>query len=103
MEAISDMLGATGVEVDITQYGNAENLAVKGIPNLCAGGLLSVGQDPHNIVIDSYNDHRIAMAAAAIAAATDVPVVIKDAMAVDKSYPGFYDVIKKVGIGSEPV
>ncbi len=55
---------------------------------------------PH-ISIDSKNDHRIAMAAAAIAAATDNPVVIKDAMAVDKSYPGFYDVIRRIGIDSE--
>ena len=91
--AISDMLGAIGIGVDITQERGSEDLYICGH----AGG-----QDPH-ITINSYSDHRIAMAAAAVAAATDSPVVIEDAMAVDKSYPGFYDVIRKLGISSEPV
>ncbi|MCR5673742.1 MAG: 3-phosphoshikimate 1-carboxyvinyltransferase [Lachnospiraceae bacterium] len=91
VEAISEMLGAIAVKVDIKCDGDSEVIVVCG----CVGG-----QAPH-ISIDSKNDHRIAMAAAAIAAATDNPVVIKDAMAVDKSYPGFYDVIRRIGIDSE--
>ena len=120
VEAISEMLGAIAVKVDIKCDGDSEVIVVCG----CAGGrrdatkrvpqtrglsrsvedCLSdwrpVGQAPH-ISIDSKNDHRIAMAAAAIAAGTGEPVVIKDAMAVDKSYPGFYDVIRRIGIDSE--
>ena len=34
--------------------------------------------------------------------ATEEPVVIEEAMAVDKSYPGFYEAIKPLGIDSKP-
>ena len=42
-------------------------------------------------VIDSFNDHRIAMSAAIAAIRADGEVTIEDAMAVSKSYPGFYE------------
>jgi len=42
-------------------------------------------------VIDSYHDHRIVMAAAIAALQTDGEVVITNAQAVNKSYPGFFD------------
>jgi 3-phosphoshikimate 1-carboxyvinyltransferase len=40
---------------------------------------------------ESFGDHRIAMTAAVISAACTGQVVIKDAEAVNKSYPGFFD------------
>ena len=39
----------------------------------------------------SYQDHRIAMAAAVLSAACTGPVVIQNAEAVRKSYPGFFE------------
>ncbi len=44
------------------------------------------------IVIDSFNDHRIVMSAAVAALGLNRPVLIKSAEAVNKSYPGFFDV-----------
>ena len=46
--------------------------------------------------VDSFNDHRIAMSAAIAAIRADGPVVIKDPMAVQKSYPGFYEDLKNL-------
>jgi 3-phosphoshikimate 1-carboxyvinyltransferase len=40
--------------------------------------------------IDSYNDHRIIMAAVAGSLRATAPVVITDAQVVDKSYPDFF-------------
>ncbi len=43
--------------------------------------------------VDSFNDHRIAMAAAAAAFGIDGTVVIEQAECVKKSYPGFWEEI----------
>ena len=40
--------------------------------------------------VDSYHDHRIAMATAIAATRCRAPVTILDAAAVEKSYPGFF-------------
>ncbi len=45
----------------------------------------------------SFGDHRLAMAAAVAAVISNSPVVIEDAQAVEKSYPGFYEDLKKTG------
>ena len=45
-------------------------------------------------VIDSHNDHRIAMAAAIASKLTYDGIQITNAEAVSKSYPGFWDLIK---------
>ncbi len=47
--------------------------------------------------IDSFNDHRIAMAAAIAATCASGPVTIKNAQCVEKSYPMFWDVYKQLG------
>ena len=90
IDAVTDMLSVVGVKVDITQNEGHENMIVhgKGMNRPAA----------ETITIDSRNDHRIAMAAAAVAFAEKEPVIIKDAMAVNKSYPGFYDVIEQLGM-----
>ena len=41
--------------------------------------------------VSSYNDHRIAMAAAIASLRANGPVEILQPMAVRKSYPGFYE------------
>ena len=52
-------------------------------------------------VIDSYNDHRIAMAAAIGALRAGTQVDITNAGAINKSYPGFYKDLMGCGVGVE--
>jgi 3-phosphoshikimate 1-carboxyvinyltransferase len=47
------------------------------------------------IRIDTYNDHRMAMAFAPLA--LKVPIIINNADVVSKSYPDFWDDLKKIG------
>lgn len=48
-------------------------------------------------VVDSFNDHRIAMAAAVAGSVARAPVTILGAQASDKSYPGFFDKFAALG------
>ena len=93
VEAVSSMLGAVDVSVDIISDPDTgtEDMLVHGKG---AGRPVS----GHTVTIDSFNDHRIAMAASAIVLAEEVPVVIRGAQAVDKSYPGFFEVVSRLGI-----
>ena len=50
---------------------------------------------PSNVKIGTYTDHRMAMAFAPLA--LKVPIVIKDAEVVSKSYPNFWSDLKAVG------
>jgi 3-phosphoshikimate 1-carboxyvinyltransferase len=47
--------------------------------------------------VHSHHDHRIAMACAVAAVKADGPVTIEEAGAVSKSYPDFYEHLKKLG------
>lgn len=47
--------------------------------------------------VDSFGDHRIAMAAAAAAVAADGPITILNADCVSKSYPDFWDELHCLG------
>lgn len=49
------------------------------------------------IVIDSYNDHRIVMAMAIAAVSLGVELTIEGAEAVNKSYPSFFAELTKLG------
>jgi 3-phosphoshikimate 1-carboxyvinyltransferase len=49
----------------------------------------------HNVTIATYNDHRMAMAFAPLA--LKVPIIIQNAEVVSKSYPDFWDDMKKLG------
>lgn len=51
----------------------------------------------HGCVIDSHNDHRIAMAAAIAATIAAGPVTILGAECVSKSYPSFWEEYKSAG------
>ena len=48
-------------------------------------------------VINSENDHRIAMSAAIAATIADGPVTILDAECVSKSYPNFWEIYRSLG------
>lgn len=47
--------------------------------------------------VDSFNDHRIVMSAAIAATACKSAVTIQDAQTVSKSYPTFFEDMKKLG------
>ncbi|AWI25522.1 3-phosphoshikimate 1-carboxyvinyltransferase [Flavobacterium pallidum] len=49
-----------------------------------------------NIAIETYNDHRMAMAFAPLS--IKIPIIIKDAGVVSKSYPGFWDDFERIGL-----
>jgi 3-phosphoshikimate 1-carboxyvinyltransferase len=53
-----------------------------------------------NRVIKTYQDHRMAMAFAPLA--LKVPIVIEDANVVTKSYPAFWEDLKRVGFVVSP-
>ena len=69
------------------------------------GGQIKITKDPlqllvsrtinENISITTYNDHRMAMAFAPLA--LKVPIAIKDASVVSKSYPSFWNDLKSIG------
>ncbi|NNL82916.1 MAG: 3-phosphoshikimate 1-carboxyvinyltransferase, partial [Winogradskyella sp.] len=49
-----------------------------------------------DIAVDTYNDHRMAMAFAPLCLKTSL--MINDADVVNKSYPGFWDDLASIGI-----
>lgn len=54
-----------------------------------------------NIAIDTYNDHRMAMAFAPLA--LRVPIIINNAEVVSKSYPDFWTDLKSLGLQSAEI
>lgn len=75
LKSISETLTILGADIKETDDG----LVIKGHEYLHGGH------------VDSFNDHRIAMMAAIASAVCHGPVVISDAEAVNKSYPGFFE------------
>ena len=62
-----------------------------------ADGLLVSGGKPlTGGVVDSANDHRIAMAAAVASILCEGPVTVTGAEAVSKSYPKFWEDFEKM-------
>lgn len=57
--------------------------------------LIPSEQLPNRVTIETYEDHRMAMAFAPLA--TKMQVEIKDPEVVQKSYPGFWQEMKKAG------
>ena len=81
LKAVNEMLAALGGDCTETE----EGLVINGVEKLCGG------------VVDSVNDHRIAMSAAVAAIVCKEPVTIINAQAVEKSYPTFFDDYKMLG------
>ena len=54
-------------------------------------------QTLHAGTVDSFNDHRIAMAMSIAATVADGTVTLRDADAVNKSYPGFFEDLAALG------
>ncbi|MEA4920007.1 MAG: hypothetical protein VB078_03680 [Clostridiaceae bacterium] len=51
--------------------------------------------------IDSMGDHRIAMMEAVLACGAEKPVIIKNAQAIEKSYPRFWEALISLGVRIE--
>lgn len=77
----SQMLVSLGGEVSVS----ADALIIKGLGRLVGG------------VVDSHNDHRIAMAAAIAALNSEQGVRILGSEAVEKSYPKFFQELQRLG------
>lgn len=69
-------------------------IELEGDQMIVHGGGKLKGADLH-----SRHDHRIAMAAAVAALGADCESVIEEAAAVNKSYPDFFEDLKKLGAG----
>ncbi len=78
--AIVAMLASLGITAEATQH----TLTI--YPGSIKGG-----------IVDSFDDHRIAMAAAIAATVASGPVTIRGADCVAKSYPGFWQDYRTLG------
>ncbi len=63
---------------------------------ICGGEEIKGG-----VKVESYGDHRMAMALSVAALKARYPVEIKDAECVDVSYPGFWNDFEKLGVKVE--
>ena len=53
------------------------------------------------VTVNCHNDHRIAMSLAVFAACSSAPVLLSGAECVEKSYPQFFEDLKKAGVALE--
>lgn len=80
IKAMASELRKIGVEVE--EY--PDGLSIKGVERL------------KGAEVESHGDHRIAMAMAVAGLAAEGETVINGASAVDISFPGFFDIIKRL-------
>ena len=85
LQAMADSLNAFGIKNELTKDG----IVIHGIGS---EGTLNSAE------IDSYGDHRIAMASAIGSLRSDGVVKILDCVNVNTSFPNFIDVCREVGI-----
>ena len=78
LKSVADALRAVGGQVEITP-----------------DGLHITGCSLHGGTIDSSNDHRIAMLAGILSSVCSQPITLTGAEAVRKSYPSFWEELKK--------
>lgn len=81
LATVTSMLKSLGVQAEE----GTDSLTVCGRPGFTGG------------TVDGCGDHRIVMAAAVAATRAIAPVTIVGAEAVQKSYPGFWDIYQQLG------
>lgn len=59
--------------------------------------MLITGGKVESTVVDSHNDHRIAMAASVAALGASGKITVRDYQCIAKSYPAFFDDLKQTG------
>lgn len=82
LETTANILNAIGCRITLKK----DTLVIKPIKNLFG-----------DRVIDSHNDHRIAMMLAIAGTIALRPITIKNAQVVDKSYPNFFKDLRQLG------
>lgn len=85
LEALVEELRRIGGHAKVTRDG----FRIKGVPARLRGG-----------VVDSRGDHRLAMLGAVAGVASREGVELRDAAAVETSFPGFFDVLEQVAPGA---
>lgn len=88
IEAIVESLKLFGKESRIENVEGHENIHIFGGETAASNG---------EIHADGYNDHRIVMMLSILAVGSNRKVVIEGAEAVNKSYPGFFEVCERIG------
>jgi len=81
LKAMSECLSKVGVDISET----ADGLIINGNGKILGGE------------VDGFNDHRIVMSMAIAGTKSESPITITGAQAVNKSYPRFFDVFKRLG------
>ncbi|MGB5823016.1 MAG: 3-phosphoshikimate 1-carboxyvinyltransferase [Proteocatella sp.] len=81
LKAISEELRKLGADIEELEDG----LIINGVEKLRGG------------TVDSWNDHRIAMALAVASTRCESPLIISNSEAVNKSYPGFWKDFESLG------
>ncbi len=81
IQTVCEMLRSLGADISETDDG----MVINGKKSLSGGE------------VNSFNDHRIAMAAAVAAVKCENAVIIRSAEAVNKSYPEFFNDYNKLG------
>lgn len=76
LASVTAVLNAMGAYIEE----HPDSLTIHGKESLAGG-----------VTVDSWNDHRIAMMAAAAATKCKAPITITNAQCVRKSYPGFWE------------
>lgn len=79
---LQEELGKMGIEINI----DGDEMRIMG------------GGDIKGAVVQSRNDHRIAMAAAIAGIGAKESTIIEHAEAVNKSYPGFFNDVQSIGM-----
>lgn len=82
LTAVTQVLNALGA--DVTE--GPDSLTIRGKDTLAGGAM-----------VDSFNDHRIAMMAAIAATRCEKPVTVLGAECVAKSYPDFWEEYERLG------
>jgi 3-phosphoshikimate 1-carboxyvinyltransferase len=82
LAATAAMLRGNGIEAEI----DGDDLIVHGHGHAAGGGLVA-----------THMDHRIAMAALVMGLASDRPVTIDDGAFIATSFPGFADMVRRLG------
>ena len=90
MASIVSALTGSGIGA----YDSDDEIIISGAGNGEAGGELA----PVGGEIDGKGDHRIVMMAAVLSLITGGKVLIKGSRAVDKSYPGFFRELERMGL-----
>ena len=82
----------------LSRSGYQEKLTKMGIKVDVTESTMSIeGNKPKGAVIETYNDHRMAMSFATAALFAEGDTIINGGEAVTKSYPGFFTDLAQIG------